>query len=216
MYFCRTSDKELDGHIFKVFDLMNQGKISKEVMNLIVFNMPMIGFCDAQSFLKADEDNQHIFQEITKYINVDKRAAVPGKPIVAKQVQTHTRSEDCVKAQMPPSQWADHSGEGKTGATQGISSNSVITQNSVSPREQYLSYREQVLDQTQEFMWDKDHLQFAEFSAWIDKFPFMRCYFRECMKPMIWSLQNPGARSIVKGGQSALTRQDQIENQQAK
>ena len=57
MNFCRSSDKDLDEHIFKVFDLINQGKISKEVMNLIVFNMPMIGFCDAQSFLKADKDN---------------------------------------------------------------------------------------------------------------------------------------------------------------
>ena len=57
MNFCTSSDKDLDEHIFKVFDLMNQSKITKEVMNLIVFNMPMIGFCDAQSFLKADKDN---------------------------------------------------------------------------------------------------------------------------------------------------------------
>ena len=59
--FCKSSDKELDEVIFKVFDLEKNGRISRQELNLILFNIPMIGFCEAQSLLRGDTNYFHVF-----------------------------------------------------------------------------------------------------------------------------------------------------------
>ena len=54
-------------------------------------------------------------------------------------------------------------------------------------------------------MENKDYIEFTEFSRWINLFPFFRSYFRECMKPKIWGLQNQDA-TIATTRKTALTR----------
>ena len=50
----KSNDDDLDTQIFEIFDLQNQGRITKDVMKIIIFNMPTIGFCTNNNFTEND------------------------------------------------------------------------------------------------------------------------------------------------------------------
>lgn len=62
--FCRSSDSDLDEHIFKVFDVLNSGILTKGQLEVILFNLPMFGFCHTYNLSKPDTDNEYIQKQI--------------------------------------------------------------------------------------------------------------------------------------------------------
>lgn len=62
--FNRTSDSDLDEHIFKLFDVLKSGKISRGQLQVILFNLPMFGFCLDSNLSKPDSENEFIQKQI--------------------------------------------------------------------------------------------------------------------------------------------------------
>jgi len=53
-YLSRSSDDELDQYIFQLFDLTSSKQISLEEMQMMLINLPDIGFSNSQNILEPD------------------------------------------------------------------------------------------------------------------------------------------------------------------
>ena len=59
-YLSRSSDNEIDGHIFQMFDLQDSKLISLEEMTMMLNNFPDIGFSNSQNINVPDIHYQNI------------------------------------------------------------------------------------------------------------------------------------------------------------
>lgn len=56
----KSTNDDLDREIFEIFDLQNERRITRDVMKIIIFNMPTIGFCTSNNFTEIDNKFRHL------------------------------------------------------------------------------------------------------------------------------------------------------------
>jgi hypothetical protein len=65
---CRSTQAELDKCIFEMFDLRNSDIISKDDLNMMIVNLPDMGFTLSQNVMVPDIQYKHIKEEVLNCI----------------------------------------------------------------------------------------------------------------------------------------------------
>jgi len=65
---CRSTDDELDTHIFKIFDLCETEVINKEALMMMVINFPDMGFSNSQNINIPDKFYTNIKDNVVRCI----------------------------------------------------------------------------------------------------------------------------------------------------
>ena len=154
----------------------------------MIINLPDIGFSSSQNIFAPDQHYTSLKESIVRTVSFQQQ-------FLSKE---HDREKLMTLKHMP------------SNPTMAIMRSSAISNHHVPPfqdymklhtRELYLTMRKLIMDQTYEFLNQKQaqscsqdaSIDFTLFSQWLNMYPFIRTIVRESLMPRVWSITENAA-----------------------
>lgn len=92
--YCRSSDDEVDSLIYKIFNLDNRGGVSYEEIQMMLINLPDLGFSCTTNLDIPDLFYEHIKTQLIQCLELQKNNTKEMELAIQKILEVNTAHHD--------------------------------------------------------------------------------------------------------------------------